>query len=163
MITQELLKEYFEYREGHFYRKIVPKYSRNFVGQQVSETNNKNGYVFISVSGKSALMHRMVFLYHNGYLPEFIDHKDGDKLNNKIENLRPTTLLQNNYNSKMKTGRNKSGAKGVFWDKHKNRWIGRVSVSGKEVHVGTFTDFDEAVESVKLYREKVHGEFTNHG
>lgn len=161
MITQELLKEYFEYREGHFYRKIVSKHSRNFVGQQVSETI-KNGYAHIRVYGESALMHRMVFLYHNGYLPKFVDHIDCDKTNNNIENLREATTIQNSQN-KPKQKNNKSGVKGVCWDKNKNRWIGRVSVNGKEVHVGTFTDFDEAVKEVKLYREKTHGEFANHG
>jgi len=64
----------------------------------------------------------LIFLYHHGYLPKFVDHIDGNKKNNRIENLREATKSQNAMNQKVST-RNTSGIKGVMWHKRDKKWF----------------------------------------
>ena len=154
----EDFKEYFDYKNGELYWKNCRYKAYN--GKKAGHIH-KTGYWRIKLNKENYQAHRIIFAMHHDFMPEFIDHIDGDTSNNKIENLREATRTQNFQNSK-KTIRNKSGVKGVFWHKIKNRWIARVSVNGKEIHVGTFTDLDEATKAVKQFREKHHGEYARH-
>lgn len=160
MITQKELLELFDYREDG---ELIWKVSRQRIkiGKVAGNTNNK-GYKFIMVNYKNYLIHRLIFLYHHGYLPEFVDHIDGDKLNNRIENLRECTRSQNMYNQK-KTKTNTSGVKGVSWYKNRGKWKSQCRVNGKVHYLGMYDDLSDAEKAVKEFREKQHGEFMNHG
>jgi len=50
-------------------------------------------YLRVCIDGKPQALHRMIFLYHHGYLPKVTDHIDGNRLNNRIENLRDVSQL----------------------------------------------------------------------
>ena len=86
------------------------------------------------------------------------DHKNGNTLDNRRQNLRPVTHAENMQNAKTPRN-NTSGLKGVHWHKQAQRWRVRIMVKRKLIHVGTFTNKDKAYaaycEAVKLY----HGEF----
>lgn len=152
MITQKRLYELFDYVDGELVRRSGRK------GGSV----NKRGYKILCVDYKMYKAHRLVFLYHTGYLPDQIDHVDGDKLNNRIENLRAADNSQNMMNRKMLRN-NTSGAKSVFWDKSHKKW--RVAIRFDTVlrSFGRFTDFELAELVATMAREKYHGAFANHG
>lgn len=160
-ITQARLHELFEYKEGKLFWKI--KHSRKTViGQEAGTFRETDGYRQVMIDYVLHRTHRLVFLYHHGYLPAKVDHIDNDPTNNRIENLRPTTTFQNACNSKMRPD-NTSGVKGVTWDKNKKSWLTRIYVQGKCINLGRFKDFELAEFVATEARMKYHGAFANHG
>jgi hypothetical protein len=106
----------------------------------------KNGrYLACTVNGENVYLHRAVFLYHHGYMPDFIDHVDRDTTNNRVSNLRPATNAQNQYNSPRKVN-NRSGAKGVVFHPKcvRKPWQAKIVVSGKVVSLGYYKTVEEA-------------------
>jgi hypothetical protein len=160
-ITQERLKELFEYREdGTFVRKVSTS-NRVKVGDVVGWPTKGNRYIGLSVNGMKQLMHRIVFLYHHGYLPDCIDHIDGNGTNNKIENLREATQSQNLCNIKRKSS-NKSGVKNVVWCASSNKWGVFLKVNGKQKYFGVYPDIELAELVAVEARNKYQGQFANH-
>ena len=90
-----------------------------------------------------------------------LDHIDGNQLNNRIENLRPITVSQNQRNTKLRKD-STSGIKGVSWQKQTNKWIGQVWHQKKLYRAGAFQDKDQCAAAVKKLRESLHGEFARH-
>jgi hypothetical protein len=156
MLTRDLLLELFEYRDGILYWKI----SKAFCIQRgdVAGTINSKGYHVTSINYKPRLNHRLVFLMHHGYLPKMIDHIDGDKLNNRIENLRPANPFENACNSKLRS-KNKSGYPGVSWSSQSGKWKVTIQIAGKKMHVGFYTSLEEAGKVSIEIRKENHGEF----
>jgi len=148
MITQQDLKNNFYYHEdGNFYRKIA-KSSFIKVGDLAGNIGNK-GYWICSVEGKQYLLHRLIFLYHYGFLPEQVDHIDGNRKNNKIENLRACNNAENARNQGKKS-RNKTGFKGVFVSRQ-GKFVAQICLNYKRIHLGTF---DTAEMAYSKYCEK---------
>jgi hypothetical protein len=158
-LSQDLLHELFEYRDGMLFWKIARPHV--VVGQKAGHISDR-GYQRVVINNKMYKAHRIIFLMHKGYLPIEIDHIDGDKLNNKIENLRPATRSQNLLNKK-KPSSNTSGVKGVSWCAERNKWEVQMYVDGKKKYVGRFESLDVAKSMAMAFREKHHGEFANHG
>jgi hypothetical protein len=160
-ITQERLKELFEYRDdGTFVRK-VSTCNRVKVGDTVGWTTVGGKYVGVHINGKKEYMHRMIFLYHHGYLPKYIDHIDGDGTNNRIENLRETTQSQNLMNVPGRKG-TKSGIKNVYWHAKLKKWTVQVKVGDKGKHFGLYDDIELAELVAIEVRNKYHKQFANH-
>jgi len=156
-LTQKRVREVFEYREdGTLVWKIATS-NRAKVGT-VAGGKRKNGYFFASIDGKKHGVHRLVYLYHHGYMPEEIDHIDCDPSNNRIDNLRAATRQENNRN-KAKQSNNKSGYKGVFWSKERNRWIARIKIDSKIVQLGRFQNVSDAAAAYEKAAALHHGEF----
>jgi len=143
----------FEYRDGKLYRK-----HGQFQG--LAGTVHHSGYEQVKVGYKNYRSHRVIFAMHHGYFPEQIDHIDGNRLNNRIENLRVANNVQNQHNVGL-THRNKSGVKNVIWDK--NRWKVYMRINKKMTHIGGFTDLELAELVAIEARNKFHGEYVNHG
>jgi len=160
MITQEQIKSLFTYKSGILLWKIKSSSSVN-IGD-VAGKLDRNGYRDIGINGRCYGAHRLIFLLFNSYLPKFIDHIDGDPLNNKIKNLRKCTVSQNNQNRKINK-KSKSGIKGVHWYKQTRRWRASIKLNGKEFHLGYFHDKEVAAQIVRIKRLELHGEFANHG
>ena len=77
-----------------------------------------------------------------------IDHKDGNKLNNSLTNLR---WVNNNEN-----GINQFNAKGYFWDTNKNKWHAQIKVNGKQIYIGIFDNEIDARQSYVDARKKYY-------
>lgn len=147
---KEELDEIFEYRDGELYWK------------KPTGTLDGGGYMQTGIKGKYCKNHRIIFMMHHGYVPDFIDHIDGNPLNNRIENLRAVTESQNQYNRSFQRN-NKTGIKGVSWDKSQKRWKARIGIDGKDILLGHFNNINDAENAVKEARIKYHGEFANFG
>ena len=155
MLTQERLKELFDYQNGQFIDRKT-----GLIKTPVPITE-KHRYCGIVIDGKARVYHRMVFLWHHGYLPKIVDHIDNNRANNKIENLREATQQQNCLN-RVAHKNNRSGYKNVHWDKAMNKWCVLVNVYGKRKIFGYFEDVELAGLVAEEARDKYHGEFARH-
>lgn len=157
-LTQNLLRELFEYRDGNLYWKISSG-NMTHAGDKVSPKNHQK-YCQVGINGKRYYIHRIIYLYHHGYLPKYLDHIDRDPLNNKIENLREVTQSQNCMNSK--SFKNSSSKfKGVSWDKNRNKWRSYIFINGKQKHLGQFTNESDAAKAYNKAAIKAFGEFAH--
>jgi hypothetical protein len=155
-MNQEYVRKLFEYRDGKLFWKEPRENMRAWVE---SGYLRPDGYRRVQIDGKKYFTHRLVFLYHHGHLPEFLDHIDGNPLNNRIENLRPATITQNQANRKAQ--KSITGLKGVS-PNHK-RFKAQIKISGKQMYLGTFDTPEEAHAAYLAAAKKIHGEFANGG
>jgi HNH endonuclease len=103
---------------------------------------------------RHVLMHRQLLGLSHGEAT-VSDHKNGNRLDNRRENLRRATHLQNHYNVLRKPG--SSGAQGVYWRGHS--WQAKIKCDGRHRHLGMFATMEEAAEFRQLAADMIHGEF----
>lgn len=159
MLTQRKVKSLFEYKNGCLYRLISVGSTKK--GDKAGSLSS-DGYLHVMIEGYYYQIHRLIYLYHHGYIPEGIDHKNNDRSCNKIDNLRVATNTQNRWNSK-KNKNNKSGVKGVSWASRDKKWVAQIKASGKRVYYKEFKNLSEATLNIEKERVKLHLDFTNHG
>ena len=160
-LTQEVAHRLFEYRGGDLHWKIRPA-NLAICGTVAGYRNTKDSYWRVVVQGKMYLKHRLVFLYHHGILPKYVDHINGNREDNRIENLRLATQAENARNAKLPR-HNTSGIKGVSRAKKDKNWTCSLRTNKKLKTVGGFKDKELAQEFMELWREMAHGQFANHG
>jgi hypothetical protein len=107
--------------------------------------------------GKVWKVHRLIFMLVHGYLPKEIDHINGDRSDNRIENLREVSRSENQYNKSAQ--RNRSGYRGVSWHEKTKKWAVRVMKEGKSQSFGYFDDLEFAGFVAEEARRKLYGEF----
>lgn len=157
-LTKDLLHELFTYKNGALYWRV----SRgNQIKAGAPAGWNDKVYMRVMVNNTAHLAHRVIYLMHHGFLPEFVDHINGDARDNRIENLRAATRSENNRNSRIKRS-NLSGVKGVHWDAPRNKWKAQLTIDGKQRYLGLFNSIEAAAAAVQKLREEHHGEFTRH-
>ena len=139
MLTQERVKELFDYREDGL---LVWK-TGNRAGKEANCIDERQGYRRVRVDGKLYKNSRVIFLYHNGDLPQIVDHINRDTLDDRIDNLRVASHRENSWNSSKRSD-NTSGFRGVGFCKQKNKWRARIVVDGKEKHLGFFDNIVDA-------------------
>jgi len=158
MITQERLKELFEYQDGFLIRKTNRGRGENssrWKAGTVLGHSVKNGYCLASVDYTLYKLHRLIWLWHHGQLPsKHLDHIDGNPANNKIENLREATDSQNMQNQRRPRINNKLGVQGVY--KVKNRYRAVLTTNGKAKHIGYFSTAEDAHNAYILEKRKFH-------
>jgi hypothetical protein len=149
------------YREGQIYWKVKAGrgVSVKRPGDVVATAPDPQGYHYVTWQRKHYAVHRVVFLLVNGYLPDCIDHIDGNASNNVVENLRAATRLQNQHNRRV-NARCKTGVKNVT--PHQNKWQVRFSIAGKTHHFGCYGTVEEATAVAAKVRRELHGEFARH-
>lgn len=163
MITQDRLKEILHYdpETGVFTWLVSPSRGTK-KGMVAGHDHKSSGYRVIAIKRKLIPAHRLAFLYMTGSIPEFVDHINMIKLDNRWVNLRPATKSENNRNQKLRKD-NKSGVKGVKWNKANKKWQVQITVNGHRMHLGLWDDLEAAELVSILAREKYHGEFANYG
>lgn len=151
---------YYEPSSGNFIRKVK---ANAIPAGSVAGSVTKNGYVEIHILGRRVLAHRLAWLITHGEWPAFqIDHKNGVRHDNRISNLREASNAQNQANQPIRRT-NKSGFKGVSFDRLTGKWRADISIGGKGRYLGSFRDIEDAAKAAAKAREKYHGEFANHG
>ena len=101
-------------------------------------------------------IHNYIMNPEEGYI---VDHINGNGLDNRRENLRIVTPQQNAFNRAIQTN-NTSGHKGVSLVKRNNKWLARIGFNGKRIVIGTFDNYDDAVEARKMAEIKYYGEYS---
>lgn len=122
---------------------------------------DKTGYQKVRLNGVKYMAHRLVWKMVYNAEPEFVDHIDGNRLNNCVENLRSVNHSENMKN-KAKQRNNSSGVTGVVWYKKLNKWAVNIKIDGKLKHLGYFEDFNQAVQIRTKQQEKLGFSF-RHG
>jgi len=127
------------------------------------KTSNGYHYVFVMHHGtrKNVKVHRLVaqcFIDNPRNLP-FIDHIDGDKTNNNINNLRFCTPAENQHNQRVISGRGSSSYKGVCWDKFVGKWRAFIRVDGRNTALGCYTDEKAAAHAYNAAARERFREF----
>ena len=155
-LKNELLAR-FLVEDGRLIRKVAD--GRGLKAGTEAGTVAKSGYRQVKIDGKLYYTHRLMFFIHHGFMPITVDHIDGDRQNNKIENLRSASYRQNNCNINTRKN-NTSGVKGVYWSETFNTWHVRVWRNGKSVVSRYFKSFEDAKECRKNEAAKEYGEFS---
>jgi hypothetical protein len=154
MVTQERLKELFDYEDGGFIRRSTG------LRVKCSLSGNKR-YFRVFFDGKPRALHRMIYIWHHGQSEGNIDHIDGNRENNKIENLRVASQQENCLNRKHHST-SKSPYKNVFWHQAVGKWTVAMSINGMRERFGYYDDIELADLVAMEARDKFHGQFARH-
>lgn len=132
-------------------------WNSRFAGAVAISTAGSDGYLRGPVLGKIYAAHRVIWKMVHGSDPDFIDHIDGNRQNNRISNLRSITQTENNRNMCLRST-NRSGVMGVRWHRQAKKW--QVNIAGK--YLGLFDDFETAVK-IRSAAEAERGYHPNNG
>lgn len=164
MIDLQRLKELLTYYPdaGVFvwsHAKVGKGRGRIEPGTIAGSLNPYRGYIYLKIDQRMYSAHRLAYFYVNGAWPaDEIDHINGDKTDNRINNLRPATRSQNGMNTRAKS-RNTSGIKGVDWNKKQQRWRARIRTLKGRKDLGGFLTKEEAAAAYARAAHELHGEF----
>lgn len=173
-LTKEVLDELFSYDPFSgklFWKRRELKYfaghrhyvswNNRFEGKEALTAKNNEGYFCGTVLGNNVKAHRLIWVIFHGVWPETIDHINGNKSDNRIENLRDVSLSINLKNQKMKNT-NTSGRVGIFWHKATQKWQAAIGSKREYITLGFFSNKEEAIQA----REKAEKNLEfheNHG
>ena len=115
----------------------------------------ENGYVMIALNGKKYSAHRLAWLWVRGAVPRIVDHIDGVRTNNRINNLRDGTRSVNQQNRKKASSRSKTGVLGVSEVKP-GRFRAALSLKGRFIYLGVYDTAEEAHEAYLAGKRKLH-------
>lgn len=147
----------YHHESGKFSWKTESRFNEPFT------CNHPGGYLNGGFLGKTYYAHRVAWLMYYGEWPEnHIDHINGDKRDNRIENLRQCLPSQNQCN-KPSQRNSKSGIKGVSWSSRFNRWVAFISLNRKRKNLGYFHTKEDAKVAYDKACLELHGEFANLG
>jgi hypothetical protein len=158
ILTQNQAKDLLDYHDGVLYCKVSR--SNLKTGAKVGSLHLK-GYLRTQINKKMYYNHRIIFLMFHGWMPAKIDHIDNNPFNNKIDNLRPATNVENGQNAKKRMD-NTSGVKGVYWSKRDKKWQVRVQINGKRKSFGYYDSIELADLVAQEARTKYHGQYARH-
>lgn len=148
MALQQRLQKVFDYKKGFLYRKGSEK---------PSGWLDRDGYYLVYFEGSTHRANRLIWAYHNGETSLEIDHRNNDRDDNSIENLREATRQQNNQNRSIHAD-NKSGYKGVV-ENANGSFTAYIDIDGMTKNLGTFKTPKKASIEYQLKATEVHGEF----
>ena len=123
----------------------------------IAGCQDDRGYIVSSVDGKRYYAHRLAWLHFTGKFPsKSIDHINGDKSDNIIQNLRDESTQTNLQNLKKARISNKStGILGVR--KLLGKYLAQITIDGKETHLGTFSSAEDAHAVYLDAKRRFHG------
>ena len=156
--SQDHLLRYFSYdpHSGELRWKIAHRGTS--VGDLAGYVSPQ-GYWRVSIDGTQFPAQRIIWKLMTGCEPkDFIDHKDGNKANNKWSNLRSATKKDNAQNCR-KYVTNTSSVKGVTWDKKLQKWKVVINANNVRHYLGLFENFTDAATARDVAAEHLHGAY----
>lgn len=153
----EHFKSFFDYHDGELYRKVNVCNQSSGIKVGWNHVSNGKTYKRMSYNYKFYYVHQLIYFYHHGYIPKFVDHIDMNPLNNKIENLREVTQMQNTQNRR-KSKSNTSGYKGVTYNKAGCNWTAAITFNYKRKFLGNY----ETPELAYQAYQKAAGTYHSH-
>jgi len=158
VLTQSELKENLHYNpETGFFTWIkVSKYGGVKNGD-LAGTLSAEGYIVIKIDKTLYKAHRLAWLYMTGEMPtHFIDHINGDRADNRFENLRQATWKENAHNQRKPQKNNKSGFLGVTYCAPLQKFKSTITNNKKLKHLGYFATPEEAHQAYLEAKRKIH-------
>jgi len=153
-IAQEQLKELLSYDQETGIFTWRTSYRKCKAGE-VAGRDYGTGYLAIWISPRTYQVHRLVWLYVHGQWPEnFIDHINGNKLDNRISNLRDVTNSENMMNLRQARTDNKHGVMSVH--QVRNKFIAQIQTKGITKRIGSFNTPEEAHAAYISEKRKLH-------
>lgn len=122
---------------------------------------NRLGYLKTGIAGRHYMTHRIIWKMVTGCEPDDVDHLDGNRANNRWDNLRSISSSENAKNRGHQRN-NTSGVQGVSWVSSRRCWVASISIKGKDRTLGRFKAFSDAVEA-RHEAEMVFQFHPNHG
>lgn len=154
ILTQEVCSDLFELSDGGIRWKVGKNKG------QLAGSKDSGGYLQVDLRIRFndprllVGVHQVVFMIDKGFVPDRIDHEDGNKLNNSPGNLREISASHNALNSATPVT-NTSGYKGVVFEKDRQKWRGRFTYEGKRYVTSRVNTPEEAHELLELRRREV--------
>ena len=143
-------------------KRICATWNTRYAGKEALSHVNSDGYKRGAINGVNYLAHRVCMAIHNGEWPkQEVDHISGDRLDNRIINLRDVSRSENNRNAGVRSD-SRTGHPGVCWHKAVNKWVAQMWENGRHVGLGFFDNIDDAIAARKK-AEKEKGYHPNHG
>ena len=154
-ISLDALKRALSYDQdsGIFVWQVRP--CRNVFSGDVAGVTTEQGYIRIQIQGRLYFAHRLAWFYTYGVWPSGeIDHKNGEKGDNKIANLREANREINGQNQSRPTAANRVGLLGV--GKRRGRYRAQINVGDSYIHLGTFDSADDAHAAYLKAKRSLH-------
>ena len=160
--TVERLREVLRYEAGtgklYWIKKPSYRANRAVVGEEAGRTSTNN-YNDIQIDGRRMKAHHIVWALHTGEFPAlFIDHINGNKTENRVDNLRLATASDNAANRVSEMG-STSIYLGVSFKSANRAWVAQIHKSGKKIHLGLFDSEATAAKAYNNAAMKHHGKF----
>lgn len=150
LVCPKRVAEYLAYTPDNGEIRWLKSHIPALIGKVAGTTRPyKDGsfYHVINFQRRFILAHRVAWFLHYGEWPDgFIDHINGDKLDNRIVNLRVVTKSENCHNVGLRKT-NTTGLTGTVFDERKKKWRARISVRGKRHSLGYFDDKESAAQA----------------
>lgn len=161
MLTQQQLKSLLHYNQetGVFTWLISP--AKGVKVGSIAGGSDGRGYTVIRINKVLYRANRLAFLYVDGKFPDSnmeIDHINNISSDDSFSNLRTATRTQNQWNTGIRKT-NKSGFKGVFFNKANNTFRSRITLNHKCIEIGSFKTAELASEAYQRFAKQHHGEF----
>lgn len=116
-----------------------------------------NGYRGITLEYYPFMAHRLVWLYVYGRWPAgTIDHINGDRADNRLENLRDVSHAENMQNLRGPVSRNKSGFLGVSQLRRNGKWAAFIKLNGKSRNLGSYDTPEDASRAYLIAKRRLH-------
>lgn len=150
-ITKEELLHLFDYdREKGIFIWKNPPLKNGYLKNKIAGSKTMQGYVSIRLKRRNLLVHRLVWLIEKGTNVDQLDHINGIRSDNRIENLRAVTNRLNQNN----TIRHRNGRLvGATYHKNTNKYMSRLKIKGKNIHLGLFnTEIEAHIEYKKMLK-----------
>ena len=150
-----------EYKEGALYWKA--RQSGRCLAGSLAGCQGRDGYLRLCYKRRLYMLHRVIWEMHNGPIPAgmFIDHINGDRSDNRIENLRVVTRSINGRNRRMHSN-NVSGVNGVSFHTRQGKWCAYLYLNRKRFHLGYFDNLEDAKQA-RLAAQQGHNFTDRHG
>ena len=134
-------------------------WNTQWAGRVTGTLEKKTGYLRITIYGKQYFAHNVIWVWMTGKWPDSLtDHEDTNKANNRWSNLRLATPMQNNANVGL-IASNKSGFKGVHWNKARRKWEAAIQINRSHKTLGRFDTAEVAHAAYMAAAIKAFGEF----
>ena len=134
---------------------------KRFCGKLALNAEHPDGYKQGSIFGKLYLTHRILLTMQLGHWPEYVDHINGNRSDNRSCNLREVTRSENGCNM-ARPRSNTSGQIGVSWNNRDKRWTAYITLHQKRKALGNFVQVQDAIFCRKQ-AELLYGFHSNHG
>lgn len=163
-MTPEYLRSILRYdaATGNLYwreRVDVPGFWNARYSGKLAGSVNSAGYICLRIGNVNHQAHRIIWAMENGgAVPQFLDHINGFRTDNRIYNLRPASKAENNRNACVRVD-SKTGVKGVSWGVREKKWRARIKICGKTKTIGYFKSIEEASAAYQKFAALHHKDF----